>query len=183
MNPDPALCLKIPLPRIEGAPIQVRFSSALTASRGKLLSGKNAGSPVHAGTFLRKRRIVLDTNLLEDSAELARIWVHELFHFVWRRLGNPTRRSFEEVIAQEIRSKIPGELGWSSELRKRALHREDPIRRTRRWREYVCESFCDTAAWLFAGLDRHDEFRLLARARKRRRDWFEQSGVKAGIRV
>jgi hypothetical protein len=44
--------------------------------------------------------------------------------------------------------------------------------RTRRWREYCCESFCDTAAWLYSGMRRHPEFALAAQFSAPRRAWF-----------
>ena len=40
--------------------------------------------------------------------------------------------------------------------------RADVRRRTPAWRRYVCESFCDTSAWLCAGLRPHDEYTLAA---------------------
>ena len=42
-------------------------------------------------------------------------------------------------------------------------------------KRYVCESFCDTAAWLFAGLRRHPEFTLSALDRRQRKRWFHPS--------
>ena len=42
----------------------------------------------------------------------------------------------------------------------------------RRWREYLCESFCDTAAWLYSGLPSHEEFTLAPRFRRPRARWF-----------
>jgi hypothetical protein len=48
-------------------------------------------------------------------------------------------------------------------------------REGRQWREYVCESFCDTAAWLYGGLRTHDEFTLSPRFRRRRAAWFRQT--------
>ncbi len=53
--------------------------------------------------------------------ELARILVHELFHFAWVRLGNPARRSYEALVREEWKRRARGELGWSAESRKRAL--------------------------------------------------------------
>src|SRR5450631_2160359 len=91
---------RIPL-RFEGAPVMVRFAPDLTAHRGKLLSRQDAGQPVFAGSFLRKRGIVLDSALLRDRGERARILVHELFHFVWLRLGNPVRACWEGVLEAE----------------------------------------------------------------------------------
>ena len=87
------------------------------------------------------------------AAEFPRIFVHELFHFVWLRAGNPLRWSYEGCVRAEFRSGARGELGWSAEWRKAASRAGDVRRRSRRWREYACESFCDTAAWLYSGVD------------------------------
>ena len=46
-------------------------------------------------------------------------------------------------------------------------------RRGRPWREYLCESFCDTAAWLYGDVRKHEEFTLAARFRQRRAGWFK----------
>ena len=135
-------------------------------------AGEGPGAEVHAGTFLRKREIVLDAALLSNPSELARILTHELYHFVWLRLGNPARRSYEDLVAAELRRGLRGELGWSSEWRKGALKQRDRRERTRRWREYLCESFCDTAAWLFGPAGRHPEFTLAKASRAERREWF-----------
>jgi hypothetical protein len=165
-------------PRVEGLPIGIEFAPELRALRGKLVSGGAArGREVHAGSFLRRRRIVLDAELARKPRELARILVHELFHFVWLRLGNGRRRRFEELIDAEFRSRARGELGWSAEHLKLALGPADRRERTRRWRSYVCESFCDTGAWLFSGVRRHGEFTLGAPARRRRREVFEELGL------
>src|SRR5262249_35016991 len=127
------------------------------------------------GSFLRRRCIVLDADLKKHPRTLARILAHELFHFAWLRLGNPTRRSFEALLRTEMQNHVKGELGWSAERVKVTLTSRDRLERTRRWREYVCESFCDSAAWLVTGAGRHTEFTLPAAARRARRDWFEQS--------
>jgi hypothetical protein len=175
-----ALCL---LPRAEGKPIRISLLPALHAHRGGLLSEKTAGSAVHAGTFLRKRRIILDSELLEQPKELARILVHEVFHFVWMRLGNATRRSYEKLVETEIRRRARGELGWSAEWRKQALSASDLRDRSRRWREYICESFCDSAAWFFLRAPRHGEFTLAPAFRRLRRGWFRDARVAVGIQV
>ena len=119
---------------------------------------------------MRERRILFDC----ERREFPRILVHELFHFVWVRAGNPARVSFERVVAAEIERRARGELGWAAESRKRKLSKADRARRTRRWREYCCESFCDTAAWLYAGVPRHEEFTLGASWRSKRRAWFKR---------
>ena len=160
------------LPGLSGRPVRIRLRPGLTVRRNRLLSRAPAGQPVHAGSFLRRRVIVLDSELLESPAELSRILVHELFHFVWLRLGNAARRTYEEVLRGEIRRRARGELGYSAESRKLKLTAEDPRTRSRRWREYACESFCDTAAWLYAGVRRHGEYTLAGVFRRRRRSWF-----------
>jgi hypothetical protein len=101
--------------------------------------------------------------------------VHELFHFVWLRVGNPLRHSWEALLTAELAAQAHGELGWSAEWRKAALDPIDLAHRTRRWREYCCESFCDTAAWRYSGSRRHPEFTLAAHFRRARRVWFEHT--------
>ncbi len=44
------------------------------------------------------------------------------------------------------------------------------MERTRPWREYCCESFCDTASWLHSGCD--SENTLAAVRRRTRTAWF-----------
>ena len=157
---------------IEGRPIHVEFRPSLTASRGRLFSEAAHGEPVHAASFIRKRQIVLETELLNDSPELARIAVHELFHFVWARAGNSRRASYGRLIAAELDGRARGELGWPAE---RAKLRCGAERAGRRWRDYVAESFCDTAACLLSGCDTHAEYTLAARWRVKRARWFEQT--------
>ena len=55
---------------------------SLTADRhAAILLNRPHGLPVYAGSFIRKRQIVLDRELERQPRELARILVHELFHF------------------------------------------------------------------------------------------------------
>jgi hypothetical protein len=151
--------------------VRVSFLPALTADRRHLYSNRPQGQPVLAGAFIRKREIILDRELERQPREMARILVHELFHFAWVRLGNPARRSYEAILRREWKQRARGELGWSAELRKNALwgssRPHHPF-----WRDYVCESFCDTAAWLYSGVRRHPEYTLAARHRDRRAEWF-----------
>ncbi len=147
------------LPPLRGQPIRVQAADGLGPRRG----------PVHGGAFVRERRMAFDCT----AAEFPRIFVHELFHFVWVRAGNPARWSFERMLREEWRAGARGELGWSAEWRKRALGAAEVGGRGRRWREYACESFCDTAAWLYAGVPRHDEFTLAPGRRARRKLWFK----------
>jgi hypothetical protein len=146
------------LPPLTGAPIRIERARGLADQRG----------PVHGGSFLRERRIALNCT----RAEFPRIFVHEVFHFVWLRAGNPLRRSWEDLLAHEQLHGSRGELGWSAEWRRAALSPADGAVRTRKWREYCCESFCDTAAWLYAGKP-HPEYTLTHPARRRRLRWFK----------
>jgi len=159
------------------------LESGLRAHRGKLLTGEGPGVAVHAGSFLRKREIVLDAGLLASPGEFARILLHEIYHFVWVRLGNAARLSYEALLLEEIKRGARGELGWSAELRKQPLSANDWRRRTRRWREYVSESFSDTAAWLYSGSGPHDEFTLPQAWRRRRSRWFRHSEALKRISV
>lgn len=144
----------------------------LTAWGEELLSNAERGQPVHAGSFMRKRVIVLGSELRSDPQEMARIFVHELFHFAWVRLGNPLRASYERLILEEMAAGARGELGWSAEERKSRL---DGTSEGRAWRAYLCESFCDTAAFLYSGCARHEEYTLRPRWRRKREQWFRES--------
>ena len=166
-----------------GQPIRIEYRPGLRAWRGKLLSGGNAGSEVHAASFLRERLIVLDSTLSRNGKERDRILAHELFHFAWWRAGNPLRVSYEHVVRSELLAKIAGEAGWSAEWRKDALEPDDRRYRTRRWREYICESFCDTGALLLCELDTHHEMTLPRRAWKTRRDWFEGIAIPSSLKI
>ena len=146
------------LPPLQGRPIRLHALRGLRDRRGA----------VHGGSFLRERRIAFDC----AAGEFPRIFMHELFHFVWVRAGNPLRFSYEEILRAEWALRRRGELGWSAEWRKDLLRAPDLRLRTRRWREYCCESFCDTAGWMYSGVRRHPEFTLSAGLQQARRDWF-----------
>jgi len=152
----------------------------LSAGSGKLYSKRKVGQPVYAATFIRKRKIVFDRELEQKPREMARILAHELFHFAWVRLGNPARRSYEALLRREWTQHARGELGWSSESRKSALPQRPPVAK---WRAYVCESFCDSAAWLYSGVERHSEFTLAERYRRRRAEWFRANFGDRGIPI
>ncbi|HEY6390938.1 MAG TPA: hypothetical protein VIX89_06660 [Bryobacteraceae bacterium] len=168
------------LPDFDGRSISIRFLPKLSAGSRKLYSNRNVGQPVFAATFIRKREIVFDQELERKPAEMARILAHELFHFAWVRLGNPARRSYEALLRRERNGHARGELGWSAEYRKLALPRRPPAAK---WRAYVCESFCDTAAWLYSGIRRHGEFTLAGRHRERRAEWFRAAFGDRGIPI
>ena len=146
------------LPELSGAPLRLHRNPGLRDRKG----------PVHAGAYIRERRIAFNCS----GREFSRIFVQEVFHFVWLHLCNQARWSFESVVQQEFAAAARGELGWSAEWRKKELLPRDRQLRTRRWREYCCEAFCDTAAWLYAGNGRHREFTLAPRFRGPRRHWF-----------
>lgn len=159
------------LPTLAGRRIRLSVRPMLTAHRGKLLSRSSSGTPVYAGSLLEKRQITLDSCLLRTPNVLARIFVHEIFHFVWWRAGNRLRWEFEELIKAEWTSKVQGELGWSSESLKLNMSRADVRQRTPRWRLYLCESFCDTAGYLFGSSRPTVEITLDPLARAVRRRW------------
>jgi len=157
-------------PAFTGEPIAVHMRPRLTACRGRLLSNHpGKGRAVHAAAFIRERSVVLESALVRRPAKLRLILTHELFHFVWARLGTPTRRAFADLLRKEVQAGAKGALGESSEQALEHLRTE----RKDGWRDYVCESFCDTAAWLYAGCVRSKEFTLAARWRERRRRWFD----------
>lgn len=144
----------------------------LRVAGNQLRIGGGRGREVHAASFLNRRRVVFDSALAAKPRELRRILIHELFHFVWRRLGNPLRAAWDTILQAEFHRRARGELGWSAELEKQKLDRTDSERRGGPWRQYCCESFCDTAAWFFLR-GRHGEYTLSPRFRARREAWFE----------
>jgi hypothetical protein len=146
------------LPLLSGPPIRVELRNSL--------------GPHHAATSIPRRLILLDRGLLTKRGDFERILIHEIFHFAWVRLSNKTRRDWENILAVE---KTPGELGWSAEWRKLKLKPSDRRQRSPKWKRYARESFCDSAAWLFAGLKRHDEFTLPDASRRRRKAWFQNN--------
>jgi hypothetical protein len=173
------------LPPLPGQPIRVEWAPAPRALRGRLLTGGGHGEEVHAASFIRERRIVLDEALRHDAGELSRILVHEIFHFAWVRLSNDSRRSWRQLLSYEFSRGARGELGWSSESRKSALCASAGVTPDRAWSEYSCESFCDTAAWIYTAIGQHEEFTLALRFREIRRAWFRslESHLGGGLRI
>jgi len=149
------------MPEFRGAPIEIRYRAGLLDT---------AGNPAHAATYIRQRLMVLDDALRGNKPEHDRIFLHELFHFVWVRLGNPRRLAWEELLRNEWNARARGEAGWSAEWRKQALMDRHVANRTRAWREYCCESFCDTAAWHCCGDE--SELTLARRRCRKRKGWF-----------
>jgi hypothetical protein len=146
------------LPPLTGLPIRVELRNSLGAH--------------HAATSIPRRLILLDRGVLTRQGEFERILIHEIFHFAWVRLSNESRRNWEDLLAAE---KCAGELGWSAEWRKLKLKSSDARQRSPAWKRYARESFCDSAAWLFAGLRHHDEFTLPAPSRRARKAWFKKN--------
>ncbi len=155
------------LPKLAGDPIRVSVHRSL--------------GPYHASSSIRRRVVFLDSGVFVRRGEFERILLHEVFHFVWLRLSNVRRREWEDLLRAEITAGTAGELGWSAEWRKNALFRSSPRRRDPRWRRYACESFCDTGAWVFAGIRVHDEFTLGKRGQNRRRGWFRRQFPANGL--
>jgi hypothetical protein len=168
----------VPLPPLSGQPIRVELRRSL--------------GPHLAATSIPRRLILIDSQTLRGSGDFERILVHEIFHFAWPRLSNQTRWSWEDLLRSEFRARATGELGWSAEWRKEKL--KGKLARTDRaqipslpstpaWRRYACESFCDTAAWLFSGLRDHDEFTLAQRFRRLRARWFHRRFDSEGVAI
>ena len=160
------------LPKLAGFAIFVCDAARLTACRGKLFSGDpKRGSPVYAATFVRERKIVLDTDLLRRPRLLRLIFLHELFHFVWVRLGNRKRHEFAAMLRRELENCARGEMGESSGVQKERVLNQGSGCSSQVWRDYACEAFCDTAAWLFAGKPRLPVGALTRPWRERRERW------------
>jgi len=160
----------IGLPALTGSPICVRALPQLTAYRGKLLSAETGrGKPVHAASFIRRREIVLEYELFGNRM-LPLIVVHEIFHFVWARLGNRRRADYAALLTEERLGGARGELGESAAVQQEV---------DRASRDYICESFCDTAAWLYQPGVKNRHATLAKRWRERRRAWFEETFAEA----
>ena len=146
------------LPALTGKPIRVELRPSL--------------GPYLAAASIPRRLIRLDKEVLEVRGDFERILIHEIFHFAWVKMSNQSRREWEKLLRAE--QDTPGELGWSSEWRRKKLKPSDVRSRSAKWRRYACESFCDTAAWMFAGLRSHEDFTLPKAFRAERRQWFER---------
>lgn len=158
---------------LAGGPIRISFAPELHIYRGRLRSGAGPGTAVHAASFIRTRKMVLEPELCRQPDELARIFTHELFHFAWPRLGNPRRRRWEQLLLEERREHARGETGWSSQWRKEVLSRRQLNVHSRLWRDYLAESFCDSGARCYSGVESHPEFTLAPRFLLRRRRWLQ----------
>lgn len=118
---------------------------------------------------------MLETSLLADPAALRFMFVHELFHFVWVRLGNKTREEYSRLLSYEIERRARGELGESSAVKKAALRAERQVSpQSAMWRDYACESFCDSASSIFTGASVHEGPKLGKIWSAIRSDWFQR---------
>jgi hypothetical protein len=91
---------------------------------------------------------------------------------VWRRLGNGKRAEWNALVSREFQAGARGEMGWSAEWRTDELRKQGAVSHVRKWRDYLCESFCDSAASLFVRT--HGEITLKPRFRLRRERWLER---------
>lgn len=149
----------------EGAPVKIRYRRDLRDP---------AGNPAYAATSIRQRETFLDPTLKKLPRQRRRILLHEYFHFAWVRLGNPARTAWEALLKGEWKAHARGEAGWSAEWRKRKLSARDVRERSRFWREYCCESFCDTAAFVLGVHSDRSEVTLSQTRRRARITWFRQ---------
>jgi hypothetical protein len=147
----------------EGPPIRIRYRAGLRDT---------AGHPAYAATFIRRRETILDPDLKKHPSQHRRILLHEYFHFAWVRLGNQRRAAWEAFLKSEWEAGVRGEAGWSAEWRKQKLSARDVVERTRPWREYCCESFCDTAPFVVDAHADCSEITLAATRRRARIAWF-----------
>lgn len=109
---------------------------------------------------------------MSEPRDLRLIFAHEIYHFAWWRLGSNRRAEYDSLLRAELAASARGELGESSSVAKREhVSRECP-NGGNSWKQYVCESFCDTGAWLFSGVDELRNFQLAAKWRIKRASWF-----------
>jgi hypothetical protein len=158
------------LPALVGEPLRLDVRPRLTAAAGRLLSNQpGRGHAVFAASFIRRREIVLEAGLMAETKLLRGILLHELFHFAWVRSSNADRRNYAALLSEELNKRARGEMGESSQVSKVRLGKGSD---SAGWTNYVCESFCDTAACLFSP-DEVWQTSLAARWRDRRSAWFE----------
>jgi hypothetical protein len=150
----------------DGDPVSIRYRANLRDT---------AGNPAHAATFIHRREIILDPELKKKPRQHRRILLHEYFHFAWVRLGNPRRAAWAALLTSEWQARARGEAGWSAEWRKKKLSPRDVACRTLFWREYCCESFCDTAAFVFAPNADCSEVTLSPTRLRERITWFQRT--------
>jgi len=134
---------------------------------------RNGDRSTQAVSYVRERVIVLRQRLFRQRWLGQRLFYHELCHFLWPRLGVRARKRFVRHLERERARGLRGELGYSAQYRKSRLPRPGQPGQAA-WREYACESFCDTGAYALARAAgsrqalRSVEFTLAARRRRAR---------------
>ncbi len=179
------------LPRLEVLPASsiLRYGTKIlldaeAAHRGTLPPQlRNGDRSTQAVSYVRERVIVLRQRLFRQRWLGQRLFYHELCHFLWPRLGVRARQRFVRHLARERARGRRGELGYSAQYRKARLlgktgagakHLFRTVFQGPAWREYACESFCDTGAYALAQAAgsrqalRSVEFTLAARHRPAR---------------
>lgn len=169
---DPAFALR--LPRLEVVPAEaivrvggsILFNARPARTGGTRRRLRLAGDrSTQAVSYVPQHVVVLHRRLFRQRWLGQRLFYHELCHFLWPRLGRGARRGYVAHLRREVARGVRGELGDSAQHRKQRLLR--PARRggARRgrprrgsaprasgqaWRDYACESFCDTGAYRLA---------------------------------
>ncbi len=138
----PAVAERLPRLRVRSAGEIVRVGQRVVFDTS--VKAQGADRTAQAVSYINTRLVVLRRRLFRQHRLGQRLFYHELCHFLWPRLGTPRRRAFDRVLRRELRAGVRGELGYTAALCKQALGRR---RSGAPWREYVCESFCDTGAY------------------------------------
>lgn len=147
--------IRVRLPRLEVLPASsiLRYGrkillDAEAAHRGTLPPQlRNGDRSTQAVSYVRERVIVLRQRLFRQRWLGQRLFYHELCHFLWPRLGVRARKRFVQHLRRA--RGLRGELGYSAQYRKSRLPRPGQPGQAA-WREYACESFCDTGAYALA---------------------------------
>lgn len=175
---DPGIRARLP-------ELEVASAAGILRVRGKILLEDGARRPVSenapalggdrstlAVSYVRERVLVLHRRLFRQRWLGQRLFYHELCHFLWPRLGSGARRGFVVQLRRELARGARGELGYSAQYRKQCL--AGARKSSYVWRDYSCESFCDTGAYALARRARLGgrlasvEFTLPARYRRAR---------------
>ena len=159
--------VRVRLPRLEVLPASsiLRYGTKIlldaeAAHRGTLPPQlRNGDRSTQAVSYVREKVIVLRQRLFRQRWLGQRLFYHELCHFLWPRLGVRARKRFVRHLECERARGLRGELGYSAQYRKARLLRNTgagakhlfrTIFQGQAWREYACESFCDTGAYALA---------------------------------
>ena len=134
--------LRHPLP-LTGRPIEIRYQANLLDT---------AGNAAHAATFIRDRLIVLDEDLQKDSRG-ARCAFCSMNCCTSSGCGRETGAAShgKTSCAKNGKRAFAANADGRPSGARMQLRAVDVRVRTRAWREYCCESFCDTGAWFCGG--------------------------------